>query len=326
MPKLSPNSATIMEGKVVLSRRNGSAKWQARYKMGGRWIRVTTKTSELNEAREIAAELYLDARARSKLGLPALSKRFEDVAKLAIDRMEKAVNAGEGKRVYRDYIQAINNYLIPFFDRYNVDNISYLLIRQFGVWRVKKMRKSPKASTINTHNNALNRIFDEALMHGYIAKTQIPDLQNKGRDAQRRPDFSFDEYCTMYRAFRTWINKGRKGKSREMRELLRDYVLILANTGIRHGTEAQNLKWKHISTFVGGSGNSHLLMWVKGKTKERELVARHGCVRYLKRIHQRCADIAHMTFDELLRSKSDKHVFRLSDGTVTNNLNQTLRE
>ncbi len=105
--------------------------------------------------------------------------------------MEKAVNAGEGKRVYRDYIQAINNYLIPFFDRYNVDNISYLLIRQFGVWRVKKMRKSPKASTINTHNSALNRIFDEALMHGYIAKTQIPDLQNKGRDAQRRPDFSF---------------------------------------------------------------------------------------------------------------------------------------
>ena len=55
MPKLSPNSATIMEGKVVLSLRNGSAKWQARYKMGGRWICVTTKTSELNEAREIAA-------------------------------------------------------------------------------------------------------------------------------------------------------------------------------------------------------------------------------------------------------------------------------
>ena len=40
---------------------------------------------------------------------------------------------GRGSCVYRDYIQAINNYLIPFFDRYNVNNISYLLIRQFGV-------------------------------------------------------------------------------------------------------------------------------------------------------------------------------------------------
>jgi hypothetical protein len=28
---------------------------------------------------------------------------------------------------------------------------------------------------------------------------------------------------------RHWVNKGRKGKSREMRLLLRDYVLILAN-------------------------------------------------------------------------------------------------
>jgi hypothetical protein len=37
---------------------------------------------------------------------------------------------------------------------------------------------------------------------------------------------------------RSWINKGRNYKSRQMRELLRDYVLILANTGIRHGTEA----------------------------------------------------------------------------------------
>ena len=31
---------------------------------------------------------------------------------------------------------------------------------------------------------------------------------------------------------------GVRGKSRDMRYLLRDYVLILANTGIRHGTEA----------------------------------------------------------------------------------------
>ena len=84
-----------------------------------------------------------------------------------------------------------------------------------------------------------------------------------------------------------------------MRELLRDYVLILANTGMRHGTEAQNLRWKHISTFEQ-DGRSYVAMWVKGKTKERELIARHSCLIYLKRLHQRCRDISQMTFDELL--------------------------
>jgi hypothetical protein len=31
-----------------------------------------------------------------------------------------------------------------------------------------------------------------------------------------------------------WAEKGHTAKTREMRELLRDYVLILVNTGMRH--------------------------------------------------------------------------------------------
>jgi integrase len=93
---------------------------------------------------------------------------------------------------------------------------------------------------------------------------------------------------------------------------------------MRHGTEAQNLRWKHISTFEQ-DGRSYVAMWVKGKTKSRELIARHSCLNYLKRIHLRCPDIAHMTLDELLRSEANLHVFRLPDGTVTKNLNQTFR-
>ena len=324
MPKLSPRSVTILDGAIVLSRRNGSAKWQARFKNGSRWIRVSTKTNDLDDAKEAARELYMDARYRVKHGIPAQSKRFKDVARLAVDRMEKAMAAGEGRRVYRDYVQAINNYLIPFFGTHHVDNITYPLIQAFAAWRVEKIGREPKASTINTYNSALNRIFDEALMRGYIAKTQIPILENKGRDAVRRPDFTLDEYRKLYRALRKWVHEGRAGKSREMRELLRDYVLILANTGMRHGTEAQNLRWKHISTFEQ-DGRSYVAMWVKGKTKGRELIARHSCLIYLKRLHQRCRDISKLTFDELLQSKSDKHVFRLSDGTVTKSLNQTFR-
>jgi hypothetical protein len=194
MPKLSSNSITLLDGEIVLSRRDGSAKWQARFKSERRWIRVTTKEKNLKDAKHAARELYLDAQYRVKHSIPAQSKRFKDVAKLAVDRMEKAMEAGEGRRVYRDYVQATNNHLIPFFGTHHVDRITYPLIQEFAAWRIKKMGKEPKASTINTHNSALNRIFDEALMHGYIAKTQIPVLINKGRDAQRRPDFTLDEY------------------------------------------------------------------------------------------------------------------------------------
>ena len=92
--------------------------------------------------------------------------------------------------VYRDSVQAINNYLTLFFGQHNVDHITYPLMQAFAAWRIEKMGREPKSSTINTHNSALNRIFDESLMRGYIAKTQIPVLENKGRDAVRRRDAS----------------------------------------------------------------------------------------------------------------------------------------
>ena len=103
-----------------------------------------------------------------------------------------------------------------------------------------------------------------------------------------------------------------------MRELLRDYVLILANTGMRHGTEAQNLRWKHISIIRAERALICCDVGAKEKRNPRELIARHSCLTYLKRIHQRCPDIANMTFDELLAIKiRQEHVFRLPDGTVT---------
>ena len=123
MPVLSPNSVALLDGAIVLTRRTGTAKWQARFKADGRWIRVSTKMKDLEEAKEAAEDLYLDARYRVKHGNPAQSKRFKDVAKLAVDRMEKALAGGEGRKVFRDYIQATNNYLIPFFGAHHIDQL-----------------------------------------------------------------------------------------------------------------------------------------------------------------------------------------------------------
>jgi hypothetical protein len=80
-----------------------------------------------------------------------------------------------------------------------------------------------------------------------------------------------------------------------MHELLRDYVLILANTGMRHGTEAQNLRWKYVS-IIEQNGRSYVAIWVKGKTKERELIARRSGLSDLKRIHRKAAFTAPLLY------------------------------
>jgi integrase len=119
------------------------------------------------------------------------------------------------------------------------------------------------------------------------------------------------------------MKKAKTPKSLQMRELLRDYVLILANTGIRHGTEAMNLKWRDIENWKNEKQHSYLRVSVSGKTGRRSLIARDGTAEYFDRIKSRFDELNKYNFQKLLERKLDVAVFRLADGTVTNNLNQT---
>ena len=108
------------------------------------------------------------------------------------------------------------------------------------------MRAKSKASITETLKAAQNKVFDEALMCGFVNETQFHQFFNNGKGSDRRPDFILDEYPQIARNLREFIKTMRDGKTRQMRELLRDYVLILVNRDINHGAEAQSLCWKQI--------------------------------------------------------------------------------
>ena len=235
MVALSPNTHVLMDGEVKVYKRGNSKRWQATFKIEDHWIRISTGKTVLEDAKQVARDQYLEYRFRAKHDLPIATKRFEDVAKLAIADMQKQLDAEAGRKVYKDYIKALNLYFIPFFGKTFITNIDHQKIQDFNAWRKKVMAREPKASTLNTHNSAMNRVYDEAVARGFVAQGKVHILSNKGEGAERRPDFSRDEYRTLIRKLPHWIDRGKGGKSRDMRHLLRDYVLILANTGMRHG-------------------------------------------------------------------------------------------
>jgi len=325
MPRLISAENKILDGRVVLSRRNTSSAWQIRFKLNARWIRLTTGKQNFREAKETAADIFMDYSFKAKNRLPIINRTFKSIAQIAIAEMKTALDSKIGRKVYRDYIFALNLYLIPYFDKKHIHTIGYADLELFEAWRNAKMGRLPKASTIGTHNSAFNRVYDQAIRLGYLNADRRLELSNRGRKSERRPDFTIQEYTHLYRTMRSWINSGREGKSTHMRHLLRDYVLILANTGIRHGTEADNLRWKHIR-IANENGKKLLLFNVSGKTGHRELVARHSCVSYLRRLHKRTDSIKHLSFTQLLEAKQDIPVFSLSDGTETRNLRQPFRE
>jgi integrase len=240
--------------------------------------------------------------------------------------MQRELDAGIGKSVYHTYISSIRTHLIPYFAKKTIDKITVLDLRNFKANQSQKFNRPLKTSTITNYNASLNRIFDIAISKEWMSKSQVPPLSNKGVKGERRPAFSVHEWIVMMRALRTWQSMGHTTVTRNMRELLRDYVLILTNTGMRYGTESQNIKWKHINWFMDKDSNRYLMIAVDGKTGRRELIARHNVLVYLKRIQSRFADLNSMTFDELLEAKLDVHVFRLRNGLQTNNLNQSFEQ
>ena len=316
----------LLDGLVVLYQRNRSARWQARLKLAnGTWHRVSTGERDRVAAGRAALKQYYDAEFKREHKLPQNTRRFAAVAEAVVKNLQAAQADGTGKVVYASYISSINHYLIPFFGRYNIDRITPALLRRFDTWRKDKMGKVPVASTINNHNSALHRVFDYALEHGWVTRTLVPTLTNKGKASEARPAFTLAEYRSLVHKLPAWINKARMEKSRQMRELLRDYIIILAHTGIRHGTEAQSLKWRHLDWHVK-NGERYLRVTVQGKTGTRSLIARANAEPSLMRIQKTFPHLAKYSFDELLKRRVDEYVFLLPDGTRTDNLHQTFRQ
>jgi len=121
-----------------------------------------------------------------------------------------------------------------------------------------------------------------------------------------------------------WQQQGRLAVEREIRPLLRDYVEFLLYTGVRHGTEAMNLRWQHIEWHTH-KGVRYLRVWVSGKTGGRWLIAKPAAVAALQRLHSRQQAISTMAFETLLQSRVQQLVFRISDGHQPQSLVGTFR-
>jgi integrase len=317
MPQKADHIVRILEGKALLFLRPNSSFWQVKYKADGQWLKASTKKENLSEATSAAVDIVTNAWFREKNALPVLTKRFKDVARLAINRMDEVPVGERGQATFRSYKLALKNYLTPFFGVHLINKIDYDLLERFAAWREEKMKIVPSSSTLNTHTSALNRVFDEAVLRGFITKSQVPYLKMRRVESERRPDFNEDEWKILYTGMRRWVKAARKGREIELRTKLQNYILILANTGIRAGTEGMNLKWRHISV-VDHNNKKYLTIFVKGKTGGREIQVRHSVARYLQRIQERDPELNKMTFHELLNAGVDKYVFRMGDTDKSN--------
>ena len=328
MRVIASETVVVKPELIRLVRRDDSKKWQAHYKLDNlkTWFRRSTDTADVKEAARIAERMWMKATFDLEEGRPVISKKFKPVAEIVLRRMEAEISAGTAKPSFRDYVSAIKLYLIPFYGAYNVDGIKPSVISDFHVWRREKVGRELSGSAQNNHNAALNLIFDEAIERGYMTAYERPLTKNTGVESDRRAEFSHEELEAMMKYAAKFIDDGRTARTRIIRELLAIYVPFMAATGMRPGTEAEYLEWRHIDVEIrDGQPILHFRLQ-RGKRGARNFVAHNSCWLLLERLRQLSPDLAGLTLEEVLKKKIPKLLFRLSDGSVPDNWNKPFRQ
>jgi len=328
MRLIATETVVVKPELIRLVRRDDSKKWQAHYKLENlkTWFRRSTDTADVKEASKIAERMWMKATFDLEEGRSVTSRKFKPVAEIVLHRLEAEIAAGTAKPSARDYVSAIKLYLIPFYGLYNVDGIKPAVISEFHVWRRDKVGRELSGSAQNNHNAALNLIFDEAIERGYLTAYERPMTKNTGVESDRRAEFSHEELEAMMKYAAKFILDGRTARTKIIRELLAIYVPFMAATGMRPGTEAEFLEWRHIDVEVrDGQPILHFRLQ-RGKRGARNFVAHNSCWLLLERLRQLSPDLAGMTLEEVLKKKIPKLLFRLSDGSVPDNWNKPFRQ
>jgi len=308
----------IQDGLYVYLQDN-SERWYCRFVLYRKWYSKATKEKSLDKAIARAHMIYMEYQVKAENNLLVDSRRFKDVASKTIVQMQIELDNGGGKVIYRDYIQALNKYHIPYFDRMFITSIDQDKIREFNKSRIEQLGRIPAKSTILTHNAAMNMVFKEAIMHKWMIAAQVPVLTSEGERGKRRAAFTEDEYEKVYDAIEKLVGNSRKEKTRLIRELLLSYIEFVVNTGIRPGTEMEGITWGDIEMTRQENKVRFKVKVRKGKTSKhtgtRTVICRNNIWETLDNLRVRFPN----------RKPNDK-LFRLADGDSTNELGVAFRK
>lgn len=171
---------------------------------------------------------------------------------------------------------------------------------------VKKSRPADKS--LYMEQSLLKQIFWWGHRRGIVHRQpyiKAPrDAAQKNLRTARRPTFELDEWRKLYRHMRKWVNsknvgelnrkggryaKTRKGYTRAhslhifQRNLIRNYILFMANSGMRPN-EARQMRWGDIR--VNPQGHKFIYVRATTKTGFRETIPLPHAFKYLDRIKE----------------------------------------
>ncbi|MGA7673831.1 MAG: hypothetical protein WCA78_02160 [Rhizomicrobium sp.] len=288
---MSP-SHELLGGKLHIYKRENSRYWQCATFLGGKNRRTSTKEESLTPAKSFAEDWYLELRGKYKRGEIKEGKPFKEAA-AQFEREYEVITEGQrNARYVLNHKARIKNYLNPFFGNMVLPEITPGQIQEYRIHRheetIKKCGRPPARQTLHQEIVTLRQILKCANRYGWLE--HIPDLSEPFKASGKishRAWFSPEEYKKLYKATRARAENPPKPRWRWSCEQLHDYVLFMANTGLRPD-EALRLQFRDVEIVEDeGSEETILEIQVRGKRGVGYCKSMPNAVHPFKRLKER---------------------------------------
>jgi len=269
-------------------------KWQFRMWLPNenKYLRVTTKTENLNDAMKFAQETWIRVSADAQKGKKVFSATIDQIVDEYLNERQKDV---ESERITKGRLGTVASHL-KAFRRYAASNgytrgsdLSSRSLLGYEDWRRKDHTDIKKVSIANelaTIKHCLKHAHIEQLIDVATFTTKKIKVDDKVdvREIEART-FTVEEYEKLTKYLRSWAAKKNCSDENEyvLRQALRHWVLVGANTMMRIG-ELKQLRWGNVKTYKHGKHTLAQIYVARETTKvrtPREIDVRGG--QYLER-------------------------------------------
>ena len=283
------------DGRIVLYKRQDHAnpKWTARLKILGNtgYVVRSTKTGDEYEARRFSEDLYYELEGKARRGESLKSPLFRKVFSEWMSHLLTTPSKLSPQYIQGN-IRLIENHSLDYLGSYQMDLITESVLLDYMTQRVTKPEKPPSKTSLQHERTVLNQIFRFGKQKGYVRDLPQIQIPSDGKP-EPRTDISPDDYRTLFRFLRLYLEEAPDKRRRRERLYLQQYILILSNCGVRVG-EARGIRWTDIGTANTLDGDERVSFYVRGKTGERTVVCNPGVDHYLKRLwEQRTLELGH---------------------------------
>ncbi len=295
----------VLDGMATIYRTSASGdvwQFQMYFQDEQKYYRKSLRTRDLDSALEKARQLGADLIGMKRQGIKIFGMSLQQLVDEWVEYKRSEVALGIMAGITAERLITIRSQLKHLL-AYKGAATKCAELERDSLYEYRMWRRTQKSNvsdvTIRNEQATINALAKYAYRKGllHFDRFNFKVLKIKGGMVGKRDTFKWEEYQRLYEFMREWVDakKGAEGASEQEiaeRLLIRDYVLISANSGMRVG-ELRQLTWGDVTktekTKKGERAATLAHITVRAETSkvrdERRIIVRGG--EYFERLKER---------------------------------------